>query len=374
MDAFSTRVRVYRALDVLLERTDWVLTQVRGLGIESPLIKYAAFGAVVAGLGKTAISPHGKDGKLSPTTAALALSVWPPASHSAPGWTRFGSTWVWVGMAPNHGKPDHSNVYLRQGETEAALWAELRDAFAERFPAAVLAERRFGAGVEVVADRPTNVRRMVTWERELAERLRKYVDAGVPTSVLLYGPQGSAKTTAACSIADAIVGSYFRLSASNIGSEEIHTLVELKPRALILDDIDRVNDVALLELLDAMTAAGVIVFGTSNTAPDGRHGDVDVMDAALVRSGRFDHHVRVNQLDAESHAQICRANGLAKVDLGPRADELLASDLVALGRRHAAGDLTDVSAVVDDLLLRRTNNTRRLHSQPPLGLTLLTSG
>jgi hypothetical protein len=356
---FTARIRIHRVLDTFVERTEWTLDKVRGLGIDSRLVRWTAVGAVAAGLMKSVVSPHGHSKKLSSTTARLALAVWP--SHR-PGWIRLGSLWAFISNSGDLPEGDPDTLWLAATETE--LWTELRDAFAAKYPAALLAEYR--NTVLVTADRSNNVRRLTAREHELAQRVAKYVAAGVPTSVLLYGPQGSAKTTAACSIASMVVGSYFRLSADHVGSEEIHTLVDLRPRAVIVDDIDRIDDVALLELLDTLKAAGVIVFGTSNTAPDARHGDIDLMDAALVRSGRFDIHEHVAGLDPESHAQIRRENGLAHVDLGPRADELLASDIVALGRMHKAGDLPDPHDAVEDLLLRRTNDTRKLRVQPKL--------
>ena len=354
-DLFAARIRLHQALDSFVERTERTLDKLRGLGIESRLVRWTAFGAVAAGLVKSVTSPHRTDRRhrLSQTTARLAFAVWSPV-HC--GWVRFGSLWAFVGNKTDGTGLNTESTYLYA--TEAELWAELRGAFAEMYPAAVLAESR--GDIRVSADRSSNVRRLTASERELAQRVAKYVNAGVPTSVLLYGPQGSAKTTAACSIASQVCGSYFRLSADHVGSEEIQTLIDLQPRAVVIDDIDRLHDVALLELLDALKSTGVHVFGTSNTSPDGRHGDTDLMDAALVRSGRFDIHVHVAGLDAESHAQICREHGLAGVDLGPRAGELLSSDLVTLGRMHKAGDLPAPSAAVDDLLVRRTNNTRKL--------------
>jgi hypothetical protein len=364
----AARIRIHRALDTFVERTEWTLDKVRGLGLESRLVRWTAVAAVAAGLVKAAANPHRCNTvKISASAARLAFAVWPAAQR--PGWVRFGELWAFANSSPaDSERADAGTVWLAASEAE--LWAELRDAFAAMYPAAQLAEHR--DGVRVSADRPTNVRRLTASERDLAARVAKYVDASVSTSVLLYGPQGSAKTTAACSIASIVCGSYFRMSADHIGSEEIYALVDLRPRAVVIDDIDRVHDVALLELLDTLKSAGVFVFATSNTSPDARHGDGDLMDAALVRSGRFDIHHPVNQLDPDSHAQICRDNGLAGVDLGPRAGELLASDLVALGRMHRAHDLPNPSDAAEDLLLRRTNTTRRLQVQPKVTLTAIT--
>jgi hypothetical protein len=148
----------------------------------------------------------------------------------------------------------------------------------------------------------------------------------------------------------------------------IHALVDLRPPVVIVDDIDRVGNVSLLELLDALAGAGVIVLCTSNTSPDTRHGDDpdDLMDAALCRSGRMDIHHFVATLSTEAHEQICRAQGLTNVDLGPRRGELLASDLATLGRMRAANDLPDPIAAVDDLLQRRTNKRKVLRAVPAL--------
>jgi hypothetical protein len=73
-------------------------------------------------------------------------------------------------------------------------------------------------------------------------------------------------------------------------------------------------------------------------------------------------------LSPEAHAQICRTQGLAGVDLGPRAGDLLASDLATLGRMRLANDLSDPVAAVDDLLQRRTNKRKMLRAMPALSL------
>lgn len=359
MSVPAARIRVYRALDTFIEQATWTLEKVRGLGIDSRLIRWAAAATIVAGVVKPIVAVQTRC-KVSPTAARLALAVWPSQRD---GWIQFGSVWAIVTRSPTSStamNPD--TVWI--AATEAELWTELRRAFAAQYPAAVLAEHR--GVVHVTADRSSNIRRLTPRESALAARVAKYATAGVATGVLLYGPQGSGKTTTACSIASAAFGSYFRLSADHLGSDEIYTLHELQPRAVVIDDLDRVHDVALLELLDSLKASGVSVFATSNTSPDTRHGDDprDLMDAALVRSGRFDIHEHVAGLDSASHAQICRDNGLADVDLGPRARELLASDLVSIGRMHAVGDLPDPAAVVEDLLVRRTNTTRTLGCAP----------
>lgn len=86
-------------------------------------------------------------------------------------------------------------------------------------------------------------------------------------------------------------------------------------------------------------------------------------DATLLRAALALDRMRT------AHAQIRREQGLTDVDLGPRAGELLASDLVTLGRRQRARDLHDPAGAVEDLLRRRTNTTKSLRAVPKLRLT-----
>jgi hypothetical protein len=361
---FNARVRLYSKLDRFVEQAGYALDALRGLGVESRGVKGLAVAKIVVGLVKPHVSPHAECTVVNNTSLQrIASALFQPKSS---GWNQYGSTWVWLeSNADGSGRPTvegHTSVV----GGESALWREVKLAFAEKFPAALLADSR--QGLRVTADRPNNVRELTSTELELAERIRGYALARVPVSVLLYGPQGSAKTTAACSIANLVAGSYFRLSADHVERDVIHALVDLRPPVVIVDDIDRVGNVSLLELLDALAGAGVIVMCTSNTAPDTRHGDDpnDLMDAALCRSGRMDIHFHVTVLSSEAHAQICRAQGLASIDLGPRAGELLASDLATLGRMRLANDLPDPIAAVDDLLQRRTNKRKVLRAVPTL--------
>lgn len=362
--SFEQRIKIHQALDTTVEQLRHGLDIMRGLGIESRWVKGLALACIVAGPLKGRISPHRGTLVVSNVTLkSIAFMLYKPAQH---GWNRYGSLWAWLGTDI---KTITAACHLAVVGGESALWAEVKQTFAERIPMAVLSESNDGT-LRVAADRANNVRTLTAAEHALADRLRGYVDAKVSVSMLLYGPQGSAKTTAACSIARLVCGSYFRLSASNVGDDVTQALVALRPAAVIIDDIDRVGDVTLLELLDALASANTVVICTSNTAPDARHGDGpdDLMDAALVRSGRMDIHYHVAGLPPEAHAQICREQGLHAVDLGPRAAELLASDLVTLGRRLAARDLADPEAAVEDLLQRRTNTSKSLSASPHLRL------
>lgn len=367
--SFEKRVRVYRTVDETVEIVAHALDSLRGLGIESRWIKRVAVARIVASYGKRFLSPYkGVTTVENSTLKRMAFALYQPKQA---GWNRYGSLWAWCEASASKTSASSKAEVNRNGHLsvqggETALWSEVKQTFAATLPSALLSEAADGA--RVVADRPTNVRTLTSAEHTLADRIRGYVNAKVPVSMLLYGPQGSAKTTAACSIARLVCGSYFRLSASSVCDDVTQALVALRPAAVIIDDIDRVGDVALLELLDALASASTVVICTSNTDPDARHGSDadDLMDAALVRSGRMDIHHRVAGLPPEAHVQIRREQGLTHVDLGPRAGDLLASDLATLGRRHAAGDLPDPHEAVVDLLQRRTNTSKSLRSVPRL--------
>lgn len=362
MYSFKHKVAVHRALDWLQVESSTVLDGLRGLGIENRAVKALAAVGVITRYAKTWSSVRDE------TTVVHSIEL-KRLLHSVfdlqPGWNSIGQTWVFCEHAVDANRRASVDGHTEVHGSEADLWLVVQAEFASQLPCAAMVQTREGY-LRIEADRPNNVRPLTSSERPLAERVRKYVRAGEATSILLYGPQGSAKTSAACSIAHECTGGYFRLSAEHVSRDMTHALVRLALGAVIVDDIDRVDDVSLLEMLDALTGAGVVTLCTSNTAPDGRHGDDDLMDAALVRSGRLDIHHRVARLDAESHAEIRRAVGLDGVDLGPDGAEMLASDLACLGRMHRAGDLADPRAAVADLLQRRTNKCSTLRARPVL--------
>ena len=356
-DHFGRRVAVHRALDRVVGEVYQIMDGLRGLGIEGRGIKTMAALHTVGRLASRLINPYEEADNVNDVTLKRLMHA---VFDLRPGWNQMGETWVWLENGQD-GK-DRPSV---EGHTQArggedAVWGEVRAKFFAKVPCASMGHVEDGS-LRVTADRPMNVRPLTTAEWALADRVRKYVKTQTPVSLLFWGPQGSAKTTKACSIAHACTGGYFRLTAASVHVEVAHSLAKLQPGAVVIDDIDRVHDVSLLDFLDALTAAGVVTICTSNTAPDARHDDDQLMDAALVRSGRMDIHVRVAGLDPESHSEICRSVGL-DVDLGPSGGDLLASDLARLGRALRAGDLDDPHAAVDDLLQRRTNTKRTLRA------------
>lgn len=361
-DLFSKRVAIHRTVDQAQGYAIQVLNDLRGLGIEGTAVKATAAFSVGAKFFLAWVNPYQECEGIS--NAATKRMLHAAFDDLRPGWNDIGETWVWLEHQPDGERPRVDGCTSARGGEEA-VWKAIRSKFFKRLPCANMATTPSG-NLRVSADRPTNVRSLTASERRVSARIAGYVRTTTGVSVLLYGPQGSAKTTMACSVAYACTGGYFRLNANHVCAEMAHALAQLRPGAVIIDDIDRSDDVALLDFLDALSAADVITICTSNTSPDNRHDDEQLMDAALVRSGRMDIHIRIAGLDPESHAEICRSVGLTGVDLGSRGGELLASDLACLGRMHRAGDLSDPSGVVADLLQRRTNKRHTLSAVPML--------
>jgi hypothetical protein len=199
----------------------------------------------------------------------------------------------------------------------------------------------------VRAEAPGLVRPLVSRERALRDRLSKYLNVGINRSVLLYGPPGSAKTTAACSIAESLVGSYIRVAAPCISSERLELLTQLAPKCVIVDDIDRHHDPdALLGALDDLNRVVPLVFATANERSN--------IGAAQSRTGRLDIHEEVASLDSETFVEIANTLDIHTYQIGPNASKLLASDLVEISERLRADDAPNgVPAIVDELLVRR---------------------
>lgn len=231
----------------------------------------------------------------------------------------------------------------------------IAEQMATQMPLAFMTEK------SVRSDLAGHVRPLVTRERALCDRLAKYTAAGINRSVLLYGPPGAAKTTAACSIAESLVGSYIRVAAPCVSAERLELLTQLAPKCVIVDDIDRHHSPdELLGMLDDLNRTVPLVFATANERTN--------IGAAQCRTGRLDIHVEMSVLDDETFAEIARALGLADTDLGPNASKLLASDLAEISKRLRAGEIRsadETHETVDELLARREiEHTQRPATRP----------
>jgi cell division protease FtsH len=157
------------------------------------------------------------------------------------------------------------------------------------------------------------------------DRYRR-LGAAIPRGVLLTGPPGTGKTLLARAVAGEADVPFFSLSASEfveivvgVGASRVRDLFEQAKRAapaiVFIDELDAIGRARgggaalgghdereqtlnqILTEMDGFTGAeGVIVLAATNRP--------DVLDAALLRPGRFDRRVTVNPPDQAGRRKI----------------------------------------------------------------------
>ncbi len=181
--------------------------------------------------------------------------------------------------------------------------------------------------------------------REIIEYLRdpkKFQEIGgrIPKGVLLVGPPGTGKTLLARAVAGEAEVPFFSISGSDfvemfvgVGAARVRDMFEQArksaPAILFIDEIDAVGrqrgaglggghderEQTLNSLLVEMDGIegheGIIVVAATNRA--------DVLDAALLRPGRFDRHVYVDLPDIHGREEILQVHA-KKVKLAPSVD------------------------------------------------------
>lgn len=159
------------------------------------------------------------------------------------------------------------------------------------------------------------------------------VGAKIPKGVLLVGPPGTGKTLLAKAIAGEAGVPFFSISGSEfvemfvgVGASRVRDLFkkakENSPCIVFIDEIDAVGrqrgtgigggnderEQTLNQLLTEMDGfegnTGIIVIAATNR--------VDVLDAALLRPGRFDRQVTVNVPDVKGRLEILNVHARNK--------------------------------------------------------------
>jgi len=175
-----------------------------------------------------------------------------------------------------------------------------------------------------------------------ADKFRK-VGAKIPKGVLLVGPPGTGKTLLARAVAGEAEVPFFYISASEfielfvgLGAARVRDLFqqarERAPAIVFIDEIDAIGqsrsgaaggqigshqeqEQTLQQLLTEMDGfepnSGVILVAASNRP--------EVLDAALLRPGRFDRQIQVNLPDVKGREEILRIHS-RDVKLTPDVD------------------------------------------------------
>ena len=211
---------------------------------------------------------------------------------------------------------------------------------------------------------------------EFLKNAKKFqaLGAKIPKGVLLLGPPGCGKTLLARAIAGEAGVPFFHISGSDfvemfvgVGASRVRDLFDTakanRPSLIFIDEIDAVGrqrgaglggghderEQTLNQLLVEMDGfdpnAGVILIAATNRP--------DILDPALLRPGRFDRRVVVDNPDANGREAILKVHTRGK----PLAEDV---NLESLARRTPGFSGADLANLVNEaaLLAARRERTK----------------
>lgn len=197
--------------------------------------------------------------------------------------------------------------------------------------------------------------------------------AKIPKGVLLFGPPGTGKTLLARAVAGEAGVPFYSISGSDfvemfvgVGASRVRDLFEQAktnaPAIVFVDEIDAVGrhrgagmggghderEQTLNQLLVEMdgfdTKGGVILIAATNRP--------DILDPALLRPGRFDRQIPVDNPDMEGRKAILRVHAKGK----PFTPDV---DLDAVARRTPGFSGADLANVINESALLTARNEKR---------------
>ncbi|MGB7568862.1 MAG: ATP-dependent zinc metalloprotease FtsH [Chitinivibrionales bacterium] len=207
----------------------------------------------------------------------------------------------------------------------------------------------------------------------------KYTEIGgkIPKGVLLVGPPGTGKTLLARAVAGEAKVPFFRMSGADfvemfvgVGAARVRDLFsqakEKAPCIIFIDELDAIgksrspiaggNDereqtlnMLLVEMDGFDSRTGVIILAATNRP--------EVLDAALLRPGRFDRQVLVDKPDLKGRESILKIHSK-----GVHLDESV--DLTVIARNTAGFAGADLANIVNEAALMAVRAGRTKVSQP----------
>ena len=238
--------------------------------------------------------------------------------------------------------------------------------------------------------------------KEIIDYLRspkKFTDMGahIPKGILMVGPPGTGKTLLAKAVAGEANVPFFSISGSDfvemfVGTrasrvrDMFKTAQKSAPCIIFIDEIDAVgrqrgagmgggNDEReqtlnqLLVEMDGMTDnAGIVVIAATNRP--------DVLDPALLRSGRFDRRVTVSLPDIKGreailHVHACNkklASDVSLANLAKRTPGFSGADLanvlnegaiLAVRKNEAKVTMTDLDEAIDRVMMGPAKKSKK---------------
>jgi cell division protease FtsH len=211
---------------------------------------------------------------------------------------------------------------------------------------------------------------------EFLKEPRKFTDLGakIPRGVLLFGPPGTGKTLLARAVAGEANVPFFNISGSEfvemfvgVGASRVRDLFEQArknaPCIIFMDEIDAVGrqrgaglggghderEQTLNQLLVEMdgfdNTKGIILVAATNRP--------DVLDPALLRPGRFDRRIVVDQPDIRGREEILQIHVRDK----PVGDDV---DLAVLARRTPGFVGADLANLTNEAAILAARHGRKI--------------
>ncbi len=126
---------------------------------------------------------------------------------------------------------------------------------------------------------------------KIIEGIRRFAEKGLNRSILLYGSPGTGKTVVAHRVCRDVSRRTIILECSSYLTTDfvIRVCEQLAPEAVILNEIDKVFSDRILEAIEYLNKKVKLVIATANYR--------DSMSPALLRPGRFDEILNVENVD-----------------------------------------------------------------------------